>query len=398
MTTLTAERKHKRPLPPGWRWVRLGEVADVVNGVGFPVHLQGRKDLPYLFVKVNDMNTPGAEETISATENTVDDALLRQLRGRVYPAGTIIFPKVGGALLTNKRRILGKPGCFDNNIMGLVPKDVNTAFLFYWFNTIDLGTFANVQALPSIRQSTVREFVLPLPPPDEQRAIVARLEAQMAEVQRLRQAAERQLEAARALVGALLRRVFRYKEGDPLPPGWRWVRLGEIFTLKYGDSLTEHARKGGSVPVFGSNGIVGYHSVAVTKGPAIVIGRKGSVGAVNFSEVGCWPIDTTYYVDETFFDIELQWLFWQLRFLDLPRLNKSAAIPGLNRDDVYALLIALPPPDEQRAIVARLEAQMAEVQRLRQAAERQLEAIRALPGALLGEVFGGYEPGLGPGD
>jgi len=157
--------------------------------------------------------------------------------------------------------------------------------------------------------------------------------------------------------------------------------------LKYGKGLREEDRRGGNIPVFGSNGIVGYHNTAVTKGQSIIIGRKGSIGEVALSNISCWPIDTTYYIDEVSEYIDLSWLFWALKFTNLPELNKGSTIPGLNRDDVYDLSVACPPLADQHEIVTHLEAQMAEAQRLRMAAERQIEAAQALQPAFLKSVF-----------
>src|SRR5579864_1321041 len=75
------------------------------------------------------------------------------------------------------------------------------------------------------------------------------------------------------------------------------MQMGDLISLEYGDSLPEHSRRSGSIPVMGSNGIVGYHDEALIKGPTIVVGRKGSVGQVNWIESDCFPIDTTYYVE-----------------------------------------------------------------------------------------------------
>jgi|GEM_PF-488218 len=197
-----------QPLPPGWRWVKLGEVADVVNGFGFSEVYQGRRDLPYPFIKVSDMNSPGAEVVINEAANTVDEAILSALGARCYPAGTIVFPKVGGALLTNKRRILGREASFDNNIMGVVPRNADGEFVFFWFSSVDLAAHANTQALPSIRQSLVASLEIPLPPLPEQRRIAGILKEQMAAVERARAAAEAELEAIEALPAALLRRAF----------------------------------------------------------------------------------------------------------------------------------------------------------------------------------------------
>jgi type I restriction enzyme, S subunit len=130
------------------------------------------------------------------------------------------------------------------------------------------------------------------------------------------------------------------------------VQLGDICDLKYGDSLPEAIRKGGSTPVYGSNGVVGWHNAALTHGPTIIIGRKGSIGEVHFSQSPCWPIDTTYYVEQTKRPTDLTWLYYILLALDLTRLNKSAAVPGLNRDDACEKEVALPCLPEQHRIAA----------------------------------------------
>jgi type I restriction enzyme S subunit len=174
-----------------------------------------------------------------------------------------------------------------------------------------------------------------------------------------------------------------------LPDGWRWARLGDVCEFKYGNGLPSHSRVEGTIPVYGSNGIVGYHNKSLTAGPTIVVGRKGSIGEVHLSETGCWPIDTTYYVDQTYIEIDLTWLARTLSSLPLRGLNKAAAVPGLNRDDAYALSIPLPPLAEQCRIAAILAERMAAVERARAAAEAQLAAINALPAALLRQAFNG---------
>lgn len=80
---------------------------------------------------------------------------------------------------------------------------------------------------------------------------------------------------------------------------WRHVQLGEVCEFKYGKSLAAGKRDGGKYSVYGSNGAVGSHSVALTDGPAIIVGRKGSFGEVAYSPDPCWPIDTTYYIDSS---------------------------------------------------------------------------------------------------
>lgn len=172
-----------------------------------------------------------------------------------------------------------------------------------------------------------------------------------------------------------------------LPEGWRWVRLGEVCEFEYGVGLPERERLGGNISVYGSNGIVGYHSTSITQGPAIIIGRKGSIGQVNFSPTSCWPIDTTYYIDSTKTNCDLIWLYWLLKWLRLDLLNRATGVPGLNRKEAYNQVIPLAPVDEQRRIAVKLNEIMSEIEKARIACEKQLEAAKALPSAYLRKVF-----------
>lgn len=155
---------------------------------------------------------------------------------------------------------------------------------------------------------------------------------------------------------------------------WPEVPLGEVCEFIYGKSLPESARAGGDVPVFGSNGQVGNHDEALTDGPTIVIGRKGSFGEVNFSPSPCWPIDTTYFVDGTATKANLRWLAYRLAALGLNKLNKAAAVPGLNREDAYRQRLLLPPLPEQRRIAEILDKADA-LRAKRRAALAQLDTL-----------------------
>src|SRR5438876_3385491 len=102
-----------------------------------------------------------------------------------------------------------------------------------------------------------------------------------------------------------------------IPVHWDVVRLKYLARVNYGDSLPAEARQEGEVPVFGSNGSVGFHSQPNTVGPVLVIGRKGSFGKINYSDQPCFAIDTTYYIDARNSRADLRWLFYVLLLLRL---------------------------------------------------------------------------------
>jgi type I restriction enzyme, S subunit len=167
-------------------------------------------------------------------------------------------------------------------------------------------------------------------------------------------------------------------------PAWKQISLGDICTLKYGKTLPESARHGGQTPVYGSNGIVGYHNNAITTGRTIIIGRKGSFGEVNCSESNCWPIDTAYFVDESCTEQHIPWLAYRLSALGLNRLNGAAAVPGLNRDEAYRQKFLLPPLPEQRRIAAILD----QADALRAKRRETLAQLDSLTQSIFVEMFG----------
>lgn len=161
---------------------------------------------------------------------------------------------------------------------------------------------------------------------------------------------------------------------------WRSVPLGEAIELAYGKSLPREARTiGGKVPVYGSNGIAGWHDFALVNEPTVIVGRKGSAGAVQFVEVPCYPIDTTYFVRvRAGFAFDIKFLFYLLRKLDLSRLKTATGVPGLTREDAYQETIPVPPLPEQRRVVDLLSRAEGIVRLRREAEKKASELIPAL--------------------
>jgi type I restriction enzyme, S subunit len=148
-----------------------------------------------------------------------------------------------------------------------------------------------------------------------------------------------------------------------LPEGWAEPSIKELFVFKYGKGLPQELRSGaGGIPVYGSNGMVGEHDSAITKGVTIIVGRKGSVGEVHISPEKCWPIDTTYFIDEFLCELPPDYWALYLKSLGLGQQEKSSAIPGISRDDIYRLSVPLPPLNEQRRILAKLEESLSKVE------------------------------------
>jgi restriction endonuclease S subunit len=157
-------------IPKHWKVVKLSDKAEVVSGFGFPLDYQGKRGGKYLFIKVNDLNS--TQKYVITADNFIDDEDLKALRAEVFPPNTIIFPKIGMTIYLNKFRILKTWGTFDNNIAGVIPKEINSEFLFYYFQgKIDLKQLSGRTTAPSIRKTTLESILIPYPPLQEQQKI-----------------------------------------------------------------------------------------------------------------------------------------------------------------------------------------------------------------------------------
>lgn len=157
---------------PEWEEKRLGELIKYFNGTAFPEKYQGGKDKKYPFYKVSDMNLLLNKKEMSISNNSISEEDSIFLKAKIALPETVIFPKVGAALLTNKRRILKKNSIFDNNIMGIIgTKKMNNLYLYYFMSTIDFSLYVQEGALPSISKKIIDNLNISLPSLPEQEKI-----------------------------------------------------------------------------------------------------------------------------------------------------------------------------------------------------------------------------------
>ncbi|WP_302983211.1 restriction endonuclease subunit S [Bilophila wadsworthia] len=123
------------------------------------------------------------------------------------------------------------------------------------------------------------------------------------------------------------------------PEGWEWKTLDSILELCYGKALKASERIPGKTPVYGSGGITGYHNQALVITPSIIVGRKGTIGSLYIEHRPFYPIDTVFYVKS---DYSIFFCYFILKQQKLKDMNTDAAVPGLNRNNVYRLVFSMP--------------------------------------------------------
>ena len=159
-------------IPANWKWVRVGSVAEVASGTTpKAIELSSAGTIPYF--KVSDMNVPGNETYMNHAINFITDGYA----GKIFPAGTTIFPKNGGAALTNKRRILTIPSAVDLNTGGCTPVIGEMArWIKLFMETVDFGRMDTGSNIPTVNATNLKKRLMVLPPLAEQQRIVARLD------------------------------------------------------------------------------------------------------------------------------------------------------------------------------------------------------------------------------
>ncbi|MXW97485.1 MAG: restriction endonuclease subunit S [Acidimicrobiaceae bacterium] len=130
-------------------------------------------------------------------------------------------------------------------------------------------------------------------------------------------------------------------------------RLGAVLTLQRGHDITKAEQQPGPYPVISSSGPTSHHSEYKCEGPGVVVGRKGSLGGVYWSEGSYWPHDTTLWVRD-FKDNHPKFIYYFLHTLDLARFDVGASNPTLNRNHLHAIEVRIPPLPVQKRIAYTL--------------------------------------------
>jgi len=130
--------------------------------------------------------------------------------------------------------------------------------------------------------------------------------------------------------------------------------LSDLATIKYGKNQKKVLSDSGTVPIFGTGGLMGFATTSLYDKPSVLIGRKGTIGKVKYVEQPFWTVDTLFY---TIINTDLvipKYLFYVMSLIDLNNYNEGTTIPSLRTETLNRLEFDIPDLEEQRKILSCL--------------------------------------------
>lgn len=321
-----------------WKECKLQEIAEIQTGpFGSQLHRSDYKAIGTPIITVEHL---GDNRVIHFNLPLVGDLDKKRLQKYTLKKGDIVFSRVGSVDRSAFVHESEDGWMFSGRLLRVRANEqlVDPRFLSFYFSQESFRDTIRMIAvgatMPSINTGILSNINVHIPDLPQQRAIAAVLSSLDDKIDLL----HRQNKTLEGMAEALWRKMF-IEEADP---NWKTGKLGDLVELCYGKALKGDLRRPGKFPVIGSSGIVGYHNDFLAKGPGIVIGRKGTLGVVNYIEDDFFPIDTTYFIKSKINSEKLYFEYFLLKEFSFEEMNSDSAVPGLNREIAESMELAVP--------------------------------------------------------
>ncbi|MGC2486690.1 MAG: restriction endonuclease subunit S [Acidimicrobiales bacterium] len=394
-----------------WKSTTAGELGVFKGGSGFALRFQGQLNGEYPFFKVSDMNLKGNEIFMTRANNYVTELMRTSIGAAAFPAGAIVFAKVGAAVFLERKRILSQPSCIDNNMAAFVvdPRIVDSRFIYYALTNFRLGSLVAVGALPSLNGKQLRSIPILFP-------LSVEVQKQISEVlsdgDNLIKILERQLTKLRDIKQGMIQELLTGRTRLPGFNGdWIQATAGELGTFKGGSGFpTRYQGVGeGVYPFFkvsdmnlpGNETSMKTANNYITEPVRAALGATAfPMGSVTFAKVGaavflerkrilsqpsCIDNNMAAFLPNARL-LDSAFAYFALINFPLSSLVAVGALPSLNGTQLRSITLNVPTDlEEQRAIAQVLSDAEEEFEVL----ERRLGSARAIKQGMMQELLTG---------
>lgn len=334
---------------------------------------------------------------VDKIEEFITETALRESSAKLFPANTVLLAMYGDGKTMGSVGLLRKPCATNQACCAMLPDPAKCEpkfllySLIYYRPAILKLTIAGAQR--NLNGATIKQFKIGVPSVKKQRRIASILSAYDDLIENNTRRIAILEEMARRIYEEWFVR-FRFpghekvrmveSELGLVPEGWKVVRLDDVLVLQRGFDLPRQDRTEGDYPIISATGESGTHIEFRVKGPGVVTGRSGSLGAVMYVEGDYWPLNTTLWVKEFKVGSPL-YAFFLLSSIDLTGFNSGAAVPTLNRNDVHGLPVLRPIPE----VLLTFDDAVWPMMKLKQRLERKNANLRTTRNLLLRKLISG---------
>ena len=352
-----------------WKLTKLGDLAEDISkrvdnpGASAYDRFVGLEHFVSGDIKIKNWGT---------TENLASSA-------KAFQAGDILFARRNAYL--RRASIVDFDGCCSGDAFVIRENHnkVIPGFLAFLMNSDALWDYANSNAAGTmskrVKWRDLAEYEFLLPPKEEQAKLAELLWAMDEVIEREKGVLDR----TEIIKSSLFKKFTSQSEN------WTKYKIGDLMSFNYGNSLKESDRIEGEYSVITSSGYQGTHTQYLTKGPGVVVGRKGNVGQVTWVDNDFWTTDTAYFIslNEEFRNLPLKFFYYLLVAADLKKHSIATAVPGLNRDDAQLTKVYLP---DKRDMMTYLE-KFNNLDEKLKAIQSKIGVSKALQKSLINQVF-----------
>lgn len=389
-------------LPPGWTISNIPEVTALEGFFSDGDWVESKDQNPAGNIRLLQLADIGDGFFVNKSNRFIDEEAFERLRCSEVKPGDVLLARMPDPLgracvvpdLPQKLITV-----VDISVIRPNNKLADPIWLMYTLNSHQIRQ--EIELLSSgttrkrISRGNLSVIEIPLPPLPEQKRVADKLDTLLGRIE----AARERLERVPKLLKTFRQSVLSTAVSGELTREWRgggdaeWeeVTLGEVIKVSSGKFLPAKAMAdNGTIPVYGGNGINGYHNEPNIYAPTIAIGRVGFYcGSVNLTPSRAWITDNALIVSFSPEKFDIAYLYHLLTATDLRQNDSSTAQPVISGQKIYSISISIPPIPEQAEIVRRVEALFAIADRLEARYAAARAAFDRLTPALLQKAFRG---------
>ena len=372
-------------LPDGWEWKKLGDITTVIGGGTPRTNIKEYwENGNIIWLSPTDLGNIGEIISINNSKTKITKLGLEKSSAKLLPIGTVLFSSRAtiGKIAINEIEVSTNQG-FTNFICKNLLLNKYLAFCLNRF-TSDITDLSNSTTFKEVSKSSLKDFKIPLPPLEEQKRIVAKLDILFAKIDKAIALHQKNIDEADIFMASVLNDVFVKLEEKYEKKVWN-----EILTIKNGKHYKDVIDENGKYPIYGSGGIMNYANNYICNEDTVIIGRKGTINSPIFVKEKFWNIDTAFGIEANRNFLIPIFLFYFTKYFNFLDLNKSTTLPSLAKTHLLQINMVVPPLSTQQKVVSYLDEISEKMEKIKNLQKDKMQSLKELKASILDKAFKG---------